>query len=288
MNARRYLRRLYTRLPVVREIRQIRDAVLEMRRDMRKVASKELVELLQFSILHEPRYADPKRLLRFAHQTYSQNGEDGMIAEVCRRIGTPSMKFLEIGVGNGLENNTLALLMKGWQGWWVDIDHRGMAAIASTFRRQIASGQLTTLTATVTAENIESLLGGLGVPKEFDVLSLDIDRNTYWVWAAMASYKPRLAVIEYNASFLPDVDWKIGYRADRGWNGTSDFGASLKALELLGRQLGYSLVGCDFLGVNACFVRTDLCGDKFAEPFTAENHYASVWPDLATRAPSWI
>src|SRR5271170_3251693 len=214
MNARSYLRRLYTRLPIVREIRQIRDAVLEMRRDMRKVASKELVELLQFSILHEPRYADPKRLLRFAHQTYSQNGEDGMIAEVCRRIGTPSMKFLEIGVGNGLENNTLALLMKGWQGWWVDIDHRGMAAIASTFRRQIASAQLTTLTAAVTAENIESLLGGLGVPKEFDVLSLDIDRNTYWVWAAMASYKPRLAVIEYNAAFLPDVDWKIGYRAD--------------------------------------------------------------------------
>jgi hypothetical protein len=212
-------------------------------------------------------------LLRFAHQTHSQNGEDGMIAEVCRRIGAPSMKFLEIGVGNGLVNNTVALLMQGWQGWWVDADHLAIASIASTFRRQIATGQLTTLRATVTAENVESLLSGLGVSKESDVLSLDIDRNTYWVWAAMAGYKPRLAVVEYNASFLPNIDWKVDYRADGGWNNNSYFGASLKAMELIGRQMGYSLVGCDFMGVNAFFVRTDLCGDKFCEPFTAENHY---------------
>lgn len=273
MDTRKSLQRLYASLPIVREIRQIRDAVLDIRGDVNRLATKELVELLQFSILREPRYADPKRLLRFAHQTYSQNGEDGMIAEILRRIEAPSMKFLEIGVGDGLENNTLALLMKGWQGWWVDADRLAISSIASVFRRRIATGQLTTLSAAVTAENVEQLLGGLGIPKEFDVLSLDIDRNTYWVWAAIGTYRPRLAIVEYNASFPPDVDWKIDYRADRGWNKTSYFGASLKAMELIGRQMGYSLVGCDFMGVNAFFVRTDLCTDKFAEPFTAENHY---------------
>jgi len=44
-------------------------------------------------------------------------------------------------------------------------------------------------------------------------------------------------------------------------------------MELLGRERGYSLVGCDFCGVNAFFVRDDLLGDKFEAPFTAENHY---------------
>ena len=48
---------------------------------------------------------------------------------------------------------------------------------------------------------------------------------------------------------------------------------SLKALELLGRERGYSLVGCDLTGINAFFVRNDLLGDHFLEPFTAENHY---------------
>jgi hypothetical protein len=273
MDLRTRLVEFYRKLPIVREIRQIRDAVLVMKEDTRKIASKELIEFQQFTVLRDPRYADPKRLLRFAHQTYSQNGEDGMIAEVLRRIGAPSRTFLEIGVGYGLENNTTALLSDGWSGWWIDAKEANMRSVASIFRKQIASRQLATLTAAVTAENIEALLERLGVSKEPDVFSLDIDMNTYWAWAAMKTYKPRLAVIEYNAAFPPTVDWKVDYRAERVWKGTSIYGASLKAMELLGRDLGYSLVGCDFNGVNAFFVRSDLCGDKFCEPFTAENHY---------------
>jgi hypothetical protein len=37
--------------------------------------------------------------------------------------------------------------------------------------------------------------------------------------------------------------------------------------------MDYSLVGCDLGGTNAFFVRNDLLGDKFAAPFTSENHY---------------
>ena len=57
------------------------------------------------------------------------------------------------------------------------------------------------------------------------------------------------------------------------WDGSRCYGASLKALELLGTEMGYALVGCDFCGVNSFFVRKDLVGDRFAEPFTSENHY---------------
>lgn len=42
---------------------------------------------------------------------------------------------------------------------------------------------------------------------------------------------------------------------------------------MLGHQFGYSLVGCDIIGVNAFFVRNDLVNDNFVSPFTAENHY---------------
>ena len=117
------------------------------------------------------------------------------------------------------------------------------------------------------------MFAGLGVPEEFDLLSLDIDQNTYYAWEGLTKYRPRAVVVEYNALLPPDIDWKVHYESNRVWNGTSNFGASLKAFELLGRQLGYELVGCDFIGVNAFFVRSDLVGDSFAAPFTSENHY---------------
>jgi hypothetical protein len=38
--------------------------------------------------------------------------------------------------------------------------------------------------------------------------------------------------------------------------------------------MGYALVGCDFIGTNAFFVREELAtAERFAEPFTAENHH---------------
>jgi hypothetical protein len=125
----------------------------------------------------------------------------------------------------------------------------------------------------VEKENITALFTQIGVPKDFDLLSLDIDQNTFYIWEALHEFVPRVVVIEYNATIPPDIDWKVQYVANRIWDGTQNFSASLKALEKLGSHLGYSLVGCDFNGVNAFFVRDDLIADRFADPFTAENHY---------------
>ncbi|MBI2751816.1 MAG: hypothetical protein HYX43_21400, partial [Burkholderiales bacterium] len=59
-------------------------------------------------------------LLAFGAKHYSQNDEDGVIEEITRRvIGNRPGTFLELGVGNGLENNTLNLLAKGWRGAWL-------------------------------------------------------------------------------------------------------------------------------------------------------------------------
>ena len=38
-------------------------------------------------LLTQPRYADPKRLLRHGFKVYSQHDEDGIIQEIFRRIG---------------------------------------------------------------------------------------------------------------------------------------------------------------------------------------------------------
>jgi hypothetical protein len=52
------------------------------------------------------------------------------------------------------------------------------------------------------------------------------------------------------------------YKADHVWDGTSYCGASIEALYLLGRHLGYSLVCAENVGVNLFFVRDDLEPEK--------------------------
>ena len=42
---------------------------------------------------------------------------------------------------------------------------------------------------------------------------------------------------------------------------------------MLGRKKGYSLIGCNYVGTNAFFVRNDILQDRFSKPYTAEHHY---------------
>ena len=225
------------------------------------------------TLLAEPRYADPKRLNKFEQQVFSQNGEDGVLAEIFRRIGTTDKYFLEIGVGDGLENNTTFFLAQGWKGVWIDGDQAGLAKARSHFWQPIKRGDLVIREAMVTAENIKGMLEELKVPVEFDLFSLDIDRNTWYIWNVLRHLRPRVIVVEYNSTFPAGMDWKVEYDANRCHNCTAYMGASLKAYETLGRETGYSLVGCELGGINAFLVRNDLLGDKFCAPYTSENHY---------------
>lgn len=237
------------------------------------VIRRATVESFAENLLIQPRYADPRHLARYELKAFSQGGEDGILAEIFRRIGTQDRSFVEIGVGDGIETITTFPLVLGWSGIWVDANQAGIERANVTFRRYIADGRLRIAQHMVTMENVNSILDDNHVPMEFDLLSLDIDRNTYFLWEALNRHKPRVVVVEYNASIPPSIDWKVDYISDRGWNGTVYFGASLKAYELLGARNGYSLVGCNLAGVNAFFVRNDLLGNHFRGPFAAEVHY---------------
>ena len=278
---RRSVERIYRSLPVVRELFQIRDSV---RHELSTMRMAEFMRTWELELERHPRYSDPLRLQRHSFQVNSQSGEDGILREIFRRIGTGNRVFVEIGVGDGLENNTAFLVALGWRGYWIEGSDAFLKTLSS---RGIGPDRVQGRAAFVTRENAASLLNQLGVPAEFDLLSIDIDQNTYYVWEALHGHRPRVVAIEYNAALPPDLDWKVVYDPNRVWDGSVNFGASLKALERLGRELGYSLVGCDLAGTNAFFVRDDLLADRFAAPFTAENHYEPVrYALLQTRGHS--
>jgi hypothetical protein len=191
-----------------------------------------------------------------------------MIAEIFRRIGVSSKRFVEIGVSDGMECNTAFLLVQGWTGAWIERDER----LTDKAREAFKEHPVDIACETVTAENADNLATA-HAHGELDLLSIDIDGNDYWVWKAITGPRPRVVVIEYNSGLPADMRKTVPYDPERSWDFTWFVGASLGALAALGREKGYSLVGCSLTGVNAFFVRDDLVGDHFCAPFTPANHY---------------
>ena len=227
-------------------------------------------------ILEQSRYKDDKRLLKYGFKAYSQCDEDGIIQEIFRRIGVTNKTFLEIGVGDGLENNTLFLLLKGWKGVWIDGDSKNIKAIQNKFSFLQDSGRLRAKLAWVDKDNIDFLIQDLGLPQEIDLLSLDIDGNDYHVLENIVFLNPRAMVLEYNAKLPPPVKWVMAYDQYHTKTNTDYFGASLKSFECLLYKRGYCLVGCNISGVNAFFVRKDLVEEHFHSDCSAENHYEDL------------
>ena len=223
--------------------------------------------------LERERHRDPRRLARYGRKVYSQNDEDGIIAEIFARIGVEHRSFIEFGTETGIECNTTWLLMQGWQGLWIESDADACQSIASTYDDFVVRGSLTVLNKRATAENINAHIIGAFRCSGCDLLSIDVDYNDYWIWQAINCIEPRVVVIEYNASWPPPSCVTVPYDAQGEWKGDNLFGASLAALAKLGDRKGYHLVGCSLSGVNAFFVRKDLCGERFLAPGSAAEHY---------------
>ncbi|HTY09059.1 MAG TPA: hypothetical protein VMF29_07840, partial [Candidatus Edwardsbacteria bacterium] len=125
----------------------------------------------RLALLDRPRYRDTRRLCHHEYQVFSQNGEDGCLAEVFRRIGVTNRYFVEFGAGDGLENNTSHLLLGGWSGLWIEVDLPSCEKIRTGMQRLLRSQRLLLTNARVDIDNIEHLFQDAGVPQRFDLLS---------------------------------------------------------------------------------------------------------------------
>jgi hypothetical protein len=198
----------------------------------------------------------------FELRVLSQNGEDGVLAEIFRRIGAPARFFVEFGVESGREGTCVYLAdIAEWNGLFIEADPSLYRMLGHKYAP--VAGVITS-EAMVTPANAEELFHRAGVPAEPDVLSIDIDGGDYWAWEAIVNYRPRVVVIEYNAAIDPRRRL-VQPRERAGWDGTDFYGASVAALQALGESKGYQLVHTELAGVNAFFVRADLAGERFSE-----------------------
>lgn len=207
--------------------------------------------------------APPADLARAELRACSENGEDGVLAELLRRTGVSAQpSFVEFGIESGFEGNCVFLAdVLGWHGAFMEADPAHHAALAAKYS---ANPRVRTLRGAVTPGNVCALFGALRVPPDPDVISIDIDGADYWVWRALEGYRPRVLVIEYNGGLGTD-DALVVPEDFGGWDGSNYFGASITALVRLGRAKGYTLVHTELSGANAFFVRADLA-PAFPEP----------------------
>jgi hypothetical protein len=195
-------------------------------------------------------------LNRFGAKYFSQADEDGITLEIVRRLGIKAGTFVELGVGNGLENNTLILLANGWRGFWIDGQDLD-------FNHNLNPKRFAFFKAWVSLENVARLMrrGFENIStNELDVLSLDLDGNDYYFAQELlkTSVLPKLFILEYNAKFPPPIKWTIKYDANHIWDATDYYGASLALFSELLTEFSYTLVCCNAVtGVNAFFVRNE-------------------------------
>src|ERR1035438_815663 len=96
----------------------------------------------RFRYKAERTQGDRRRLEWYGKRVYSQSDEDGIIAEIFRRIGTTNKIFVEFGAEAGTQNNTRLLLDYGWTGLWIEGHPDHAAFLRKWFRNEITTGRL--------------------------------------------------------------------------------------------------------------------------------------------------
>jgi hypothetical protein len=238
-----------------RELAALKEQVLALRGQLRA--------LLRRQFLAEPPRdaAEAAAHRRFGYR--SQHDEDGIVYALLQTVGMPTRFLVDIGCGDYGGNSSWLLQECGFRGLLIDAS----PIAVRLSQRQFTEARVEVRQATVSSRSVQALLAEHGVPEELDLLSIDVDGVDYWIWEAIAQ-RPRLVVIEYNSAFgptasvtVPDAD---GFVRPPAGVERMYFGASLSALDALGRRKGYRLVLTDPTGTNALFIREDL-----AAPFPA-------------------
>jgi hypothetical protein len=188
---------------------------------------------------------------KYQPDIYSQNGEDGVIAEILKRLNLFNANnwCVEFGAWDGKHlSNTFALVERNnFNAVYIEGEERRFQDLLDTVK---AYPKITPIFAYIdrqsTDENsLDRLLEKTPIPKEFELLSIDIDSYDLDVWESLNNYNPKIVVIEINSSIPPGIVWRHSAKTT---------GNTFTATVNVAQQKGYTLV-CH-IG-NLIFVRND-------------------------------
>lgn len=175
----------------------------------------------------------------------SQHGEDGIIEKMLETIGDISKWCVDVGAYGMTKSNTYSLIDHGWNGILIDTKD-GIRRLKRLYGGN-SQVELVCIKIDTDLNKLDNILGETPIPKEFGLLSIDIDGNDYHIWESLQNYTPTIILIEFNPRC------QLGYYI-QPIDGQG--GASLSSIVQLGKEKGYELVTATIL--NAIFVRKEL------------------------------
>lgn len=193
-----------------------------------------------------------------ARNRYSQFGEDGIIEAIFEKIGAANRWCVECGAVDGLFfSNTRKLIEEGWNSLQIEGDPKQAEKLAERYENwDHDDGDVYVVQQYVT--DFEDIFPGFLVPRDLDLLVIDVDGQDYHLWNRLLNYQPRVVVCEFDpaadADFIPEI----------GGPGLSGVNAIIK----LGVGKLYTPVCKTWC--NVVFVRNDLAHLVEDEAFAAE------------------
>lgn len=195
---------------------------------------------------------------------FSQNDEDGYTLKILDRFEGFLKSFVEIGVGDGLENNSLILKANGLKGIWIDAKN-----LPSGIKIDKSCKNFRFVNQFIYGHNVNDILQKklkqLNL-SDFDILSLDIDGDDYNVLDSITSFfRPKIIIAEINSKLGPSARWRYSEMSQSTPSG-DNFGMSFSTLNeaLSGKRYKY-------LAMNAA---TGLNG------FFIDEEYSHLFPEL--------
>jgi hypothetical protein len=219
----------------------------------------------------------------------SQWGEDGIIEEIFKRIGTRNNVCVEVGAWDGkyLSNTWNLWHEKDWSALLVEGNAERVISLEKNAQGYEGVKICTDYVSIDGPSSLDSLLAKHDLPKDFDLLSIDIDGDDYHVFDSMRTFTPRLVIVEYNPTVPPEVDL-VQLPGEY-------FGASASSLVKLAHTKGYKLVCCtetncffvfateyDALGIQEPVLRDVFPLDNLTYVVTAQDGRAFL-----TRQPTY-
>jgi hypothetical protein len=215
--------------------------------------------------------------------TFSRFAEDRILAKYVAEL-LPSEHHrtaVDIGAGDGIRwSNTHALFVAGWKGLAIEADANKYRKLKRAYRRYAT---VSTCNEAASPDSVASLLRSYNIEKVFEVLSLDIDGNDYWVLQAiLEEFRPRLIVTEINEKIPTPL--RLITKYDPEFQLRHHFyGFSIMSLADLCRKYDYAILELEYN--NAFLAPRELAGDRAVAPETAYRAGYLDRPDRKEKFP---
>ena len=143
----------------------------------------------------------------YAKNVYSQNGEDGIVEELLKRLNIENGWVCEFGAWNGkyLSNTFNLVKNRNFNAVFIEGDEKKYKDLLKTVKEfpKIIPIQ-SMVDHNDTSNSLDNLLKQTDIPNDFDLLSIDIDSYDYQVWKSLTVYRPKIVIIEINSSVRVD------------------------------------------------------------------------------------